>query len=136
MFNPELLHPELWFKAVRSGGKGGQHVNKVSSRVELYFDVARSIALHTEQKMRILNKWANHINNEGILIIDSQETRSQYRNKEAVIQKFDEMIRAAFVQKKKRIKTKPSERAKAKRLEGKKRQGEKKISRRNDWRSE
>jgi ribosome-associated protein len=104
-FNPEILHRELKFKAVRSSGKGGQHVNKVSSKVELYFDVKNSVYLSEEQRQRILEKLASKISNRGMLILDSQEDRSQRRNREIVKEKFDELIRRAFARKKARIKT-------------------------------
>ncbi|MBA2421743.1 MAG: aminoacyl-tRNA hydrolase [Chitinophagales bacterium] len=129
MYNPELLHDELKFKAVRSGGKGGQHVNKVSSKIELYFDVKRSLQLNEEQKEIIIKKLSNRMNSEGVLLLESQETRSQYRNKEIAIEKFDELIRQALLKKKKRIKSKPSAAVAARRLEGKKKISEKKQMR-------
>jgi ribosome-associated protein len=129
MYNPELLHDELKFKAVRSGGKGGQHVNKVSSKIELYFDVKRSLQLNEEQKEIIIKKLSNRMNSEGVLLLESQETRSQYRNKEIAIEKFDELIRQALLKKKKWIKSKPSAAVAARRLEGKKKISEKKQMR-------
>lgn len=133
MFNPEILHPELKFKAVRSSGKGGQHVNKVSSKIELYFDVANSMVLTEEQKQLILQKLANRINNEGVLILDSQESRSQHRNKELAIAKFDELVQTSLIKKKTRIKSKPSAAIVARRLESKKKLGEKKALRKKNW---
>jgi ribosome-associated protein len=135
MFNSEILHPELKFKAVRSSGKGGQNVNKVSSKVELYFDVRNSSLLTEPQRQLILNKLSNRINSEGIMMLDSQESRSQFRNKNIVIQKFDELIRNSLIRKKARIKTKPSKSVIAKRLESKKKVAEKKQLRNknHDW---
>ena len=126
MFNPEILHSELVFKAVRSSGKGGQHVNKVSSKVELYFDITKSLVLSEEEKKILLEKLANRINSEGMLMVDSQESRSQYRNKKIATGKFDELITKAFIKKKVRLKTKPSKSAEAKRLDSKKKNAIKK----------
>src|SRR4030095_5766428 len=117
MIDPQLLHPELRFRAVRSGGKGGQHVNKVSTKIELYFDVTNSTLLSEGQKHIIFSKLSNQINNEGVLMIDSQESRSQHRNKEIAIDKFDELIRRTFIKKKPRLKTKPSAAVSARRIE-------------------
>ncbi len=126
MYNADLLHAELKFKAVRSSGKGGQHVNKVSSKIELYFKVKKSLQFNEEQKEMILEKLSNRINADGILILESQETRSQLRNKEIAIEKFDELISKALQKRKKRIKSKPSAAVVARRLEGKKMISEKK----------
>jgi ribosome-associated protein len=133
MFNPDILHPELKFKAVRSSGKGGQHVNKVSSKIELYFDVSNSMVLTEDQKKLILAKLAGRVNSEGILMLDSQESRSQFRNKQIAIKKFDELIRTSFIKKKARIKSKPSLGAVARRIESKKKLGEKKALRKKKW---
>ena len=133
MFQTSQLHPELSFKAVRSSGKGGQHVNKVSTSVELYFNVPESSVLNDEQKELILSKLKNRINNEGELIVVSQTERSQLANKKKVIQRFDELISKALQKKKKRIPTKISETKKRQRLEEKKKQGEKKAFRKKDF---
>lgn len=125
------LHAELWFKAARSGGKGGQNVNKVSSKIELYFDIKGSRKLDDTQKVRLLEKMAGRINQEGILLIDSQESRSQLENRKIAIRKFDSLVRQALTERKKRIASKPSAAAKAKRLEEKRRQSEKKQQRSN-----
>jgi len=133
MFQTSQLHPELSFKAVRSSGKGGQHVNKVSTSVEVYFSVPESSVLNDEQKELILSKLKNRINNEGELIVVSQTERSQLANKKKVIQRFDELISKALQKKKKRIPTKISETKKRQRLEEKKKQGEKKAFRKKDF---
>src|SRR6185436_8243879 len=133
MFHPSLLHSELRFKAVRSGGKGGQHVNKVSTSVELYFKVRQSQLLNDEQKQLILSKLKNRISSEGELIVVSQTERSQLANKKKVTRRFDELISKALQKKKKRIPTKISEAKKQQRLEQKKRTGEKKLLRKKDW---
>ncbi|MBK9732557.1 MAG: aminoacyl-tRNA hydrolase [Chitinophagaceae bacterium] len=126
MFDPALLHAELVFKAVRSSGKGGQNVNKVASKVELYFDVSHSIVLDEEQKKMLIVKLGNRISNEGRLMVDSQESRSQISNKKIALAKFDELITNAFKKRKVRVKSKPSAAAKAKRLDYKRKNAEKK----------
>ncbi len=103
-----LLHNELVFKAVRSGGKGGQNVNKVSTKVELYFDIPRSMALSDEQKTLLLTKLLNKVDRKGVLKISSQTERSQFLNKAIAIKKFDELFTSAFIKRKKRVKKKPS----------------------------
>ena len=126
MFNVKVLHAELVFKAVRSSGKGGQHVNKVATKVELYFDVAGSSLLQDDQKKLLHEKLANRISKDGWLMIDAQESRSQISNKKIAIAKFDEMIAKAFEKKKIRLKSNPSPAAKARRLEIKRKNAEKK----------
>jgi ribosome-associated protein len=133
MFDPFLLHKEFRFKAVRSSGKGGQHVNKVSTSVELYFNIQQSQSLNDEQKELILTKLKNRINSEGELIIVSQTERSQLANKKKSIQRFDELISKVLEKKKKRVPTKISKEKKRKRLENKKRHSEKKLLRKKDF---
>ena len=118
--------PELNFAASRSGGKGGQNVNKVSTKVELQFDYMHSQLLTDEQKQLITAKLASFINKEGILKIVAQEERSQLMNKKAAINRFYTLLEGAFRKKKKRIASKPSKQAKEKRIKAKKRVGEKK----------
>lgn len=123
------LHNELVFKAVRSGGKGGQNVNKVSTKVELYFDIPRSMALSDEEKTLLLTKLLNKVDRKGVLKISSQTERSQFLNKEIAIRKFNELIASAFIKRKKRLKTKPSSGSKEERLSSKKIVSEKKSLR-------
>ena len=116
--------PELTFKTSRSSGKGGQNVNKVSSKVELNFDVMNSALLDEEQKHKILSRLSNRINKENILQIIVQSDRSQLRNKESAIEKFHELIANCFIEKKKRVKSKTPRSVKEKRLKSKKKRGE------------
>ncbi len=125
----ERIVQELEFKAVRSSGAGGQHVNKVSSKVELYFDVAASKALSENEKERIYTKIGNRLTKENVLILYSDASRSQHKNKELVIQKFLDLIRSALTVAKKRRKTKPKRSAVEKRLKSKLKKAQKKSLR-------
>jgi ribosome-associated protein len=128
------LSPELIFKTSRSSGKGGQNVNKVSTKVELGFDVIGSKLLNEEQKHMIMQRAANRINKEGVLQIVVQSERSQFRNKELAVEKFYDVLAACFVEKKKRIKSKTPRSVKEKRLKAKKHRGEiKSLRRKKDW---
>ncbi len=132
-FDPAAVHDELKFKAVRSSGKGGQHVNKVSTSVELYFNVVASIVLTKEQKERVQLKLKNRISNAGELMLVSQSERSQLANRKKVTERFDQLLSKALQEEKRRIPTKISKAKKLKRLEVKKRASEKKSLRRKDW---
>jgi ribosome-associated protein len=129
MINAETLLQELTFKAVRSSGSGGQHVNKVSSKVELLFNVLNSEVFTEEERERIINKLQNRITKEGILILQCQESRSQHKNKEIVINRFLELIRTSLIIPKKRKKTKTPKSVIQKRLKNKKNLSEKKANR-------
>ncbi|MCK9423549.1 MAG: aminoacyl-tRNA hydrolase [Bacteroidales bacterium] len=120
---------EFSFTASRSSGPGGQHVNKVSTKVELRFDVVNSNLLSQEEKEVILSKVTGKINAEGVLIIVSQVERSQLKNKERTIEKFYALLANALKPRKKRKPTKPSQASKEKRLEAKRLQSEKKTRR-------
>ncbi|HRG39294.1 MAG TPA: alternative ribosome rescue aminoacyl-tRNA hydrolase ArfB, partial [Bacteroidia bacterium] len=117
----------------RSSGAGGQNVNKVSTKVELDFDVTNSALLTAEQKEIILSKLVHKITKDGILQIIVQAERSQLGNKEIAIKKCYELLNKCFVVVKKRRATKPSKGSKERRLSSKKRDSEIKKSRRKDW---
>lgn len=121
---------ELTFRATRSGGPGGQHVNKTSSRVELTWSVASSSALSPELRARALERLATRLDREGILRLVSDRTRSQLQNKEDVTERFVEILRQALTIPKLRKATKVSKGVKARRLDAKKRHGAKKAERR------
>ena len=117
--NSSELIKELKFKAVRSSGAGGQHVNKVSSKVVLSFNVFTSEFLSDEEKELLKVRLKNKLSKEGLLILSSDESRSQHRNKELVINRFTELLTACLIQKKKRKATKISKLAKQKRMDAK-----------------
>jgi ribosome-associated protein len=127
--NREGIIQELKFKAVRSSGAGGQNVNKVSSKVELTFDLKNSNALNEFEKNRLLKKLSSKLSKENLLLMQCEETRSQHKNKELVIQKFLDTIQANLVVPKRRKKTKPTRSAIEKRLKSKKRAALKKVNR-------
>lgn len=128
------LDKEFVFKTSRSGGKGGQNVNKVSTKVELVFDIVNSALLDDDQKKSLFEKLYNRISKEGVLSVISQAERSQLKNKELAIEKFYELLAKAFYVPKKRKPSKPSKAAKEKRLKEKKKRGERKVNRRkDDW---
>ncbi len=127
--NKEQLLKELNFKAVRSSGAGGQHVNKVSSKVELSFTIEDSLGLSDKEKALLLKNLTNRLSKENILILSSQESRSQHRNKELVTERFFNLLAQALVVPKVRKATKPKKAAITKRLDAKKQQAEKKENR-------
>lgn len=128
------LTPELTFKKVRSSGKGGQHVNKVSTKVELTFDVVNSKLLSEAQKQLLLSRLQKRINKEGFFHIAVQDERSAVMNQRIAIKRFKEIVAAALVIQKKRKIRKPSKAYHASRLKKKKLHAEKKQGRNKDWR--
>ena len=127
--NPEILTKELKFKAVRSSGAGGQHVNKVSSKVELHFDIAQSSALSAIEKERLFLKLKNRLTKSGCLILYCDEARSQHQNKNLVIKRFFKVLKKALQVSKKRKPTKPSTSSIEKSLRSKKKHSGKKQDR-------
>lgn len=129
MINKEALLQELTFKAVRSSGAGGQHVNKVSSKMELTFNVSESLVFNEHQKERLQNKLKHRLTKEGVLILQCDESRSQHKNKDLVIKRFLALITTSLIIPKRRIPTKIPKSVIRKRLKNKRNCSEKKANR-------
>ena len=129
MFNKEAILHELKFKAIRSSGAGGQHVNKVASKVELSFNLSESFVFNEDQKARLLNKLQHRLTKEGVLIMQCGESRSQHKNKELIIKRFLELISSGLIIPKKRVPTKIPKAVIRKRLKSKRKQSDKKANR-------
>ena len=112
---------ELHFQFSRSSGPGGQHVNRTASQAELTFDVLGSPSLHEAQRARVLSKLKSYIDTRGILHLTSQTTRSQHRNRAEVTERFATLLKRALHVPKRRIPTRPSPQAEARRLAAKQR---------------
>lgn len=124
------IESELVVRAVRSGGPGGQNVNKVSTKIQLYFDVARSQGLTEEERLRITQKLSSRINADGILMVHSDLTRSQLKNREEAMSRLFELLEQAIVIPKPRKATRVPKAAVEKRLKSKRSQSEIKQGRR------
>jgi ribosome-associated protein len=126
----EKILKELYFKAVRSSGAGGQNVNKVSSKVVLTFDLNNSMALNEDQKILISKKWTTKLTSENILILNCDEDRSQLKNKTIIVKRFLDLITKALIVPKKRKATKIPRAAIEKRIKTKRNLSEIKQNRR------
>jgi ribosome-associated protein len=132
--NKETIIQELEFKAVRSSGAGGQHVNKVSTKIELVFNVSNSSSLNSNEKEKIYLKLKNRLTKENMLLLQCDESRSQHKNKQLSIKRFLSLIENALRVPKKRRATKPSKSSIERRLQSKKKSAEKKANRsKKNW---
>lgn len=125
----EDIENELKFTTSRSGGPGGQSVNKVNTKVTLRWDVKKSLSIDDDQRSKIMTDLAKVISNNGEVILMAQTSRSQLQNKNEVISKLDRLLKNAFIRIKVRKATKPSKASVQRRLDAKKKQGEKKKQR-------
>ncbi len=121
---------EIEISAVRSGGSGGQHVNKVATAIHLRFDAGNSTRLPADLKRRLLELGDHRVTADGIVVIKAQESRSQVRNREAALDRLADVLRAASREDRPRIPTRPGKQAKARRLDAKRRRGRVKALRR------
>jgi ribosome-associated protein len=128
--NIAIDESELQFHFVRSSGPGGQNVNKVSTAVQLRFDVGNSPSLPGDVRTRLIRLAGRRITQDGILIIEARQFRTQERNREDAVERLKELIREAARKPKPRKKTKPTAAAKERRIENKKKRGEVKKARR------
>jgi ribosome-associated protein len=128
------LLTECRYQTSQSGGPGGQHANKVETQVELRFDVAGSALLSPHQKLRIMEQLASRLTKDDVLLMRSNESRSQLINKDRVQQRFLTLLRWALTPPKPRKHTRPTRGSKERRLDHKRRRGEKKQWRKPpDW---
>jgi ribosome-associated protein len=130
--NDRLTIPaaEIEVAVARSGGPGGQHVNKTETKIEVRWKPAESAALGERDRAWLLAALRNRLTSEGWLIVTSSETRSQHRNRGEALTRLADLVRAALRRPKRRIPTRPSRRAAVRRLEDKRRRGRRKQERR------
>jgi ribosome-associated protein len=121
---------ELSFRFSRSGGPGGQNVNKVSTRVEIEFDVRRSPSLSEAQRQRLLRKLEQRLDSDGVLRIQVDDSRSQWQNRQIAVERLVDILSEALKVQKRRIPTRRTSASNSRRLEGKKRRGNLKRGRR------
>jgi len=132
-FTNHDLQKEVTYKTSRSGGKGGQNVNKVSTKVELLFKIEQSLLFTDDEKQLLLQRLQSRLNKDGYLQVVSQEERSQFMNKERAIEKLHLILTRALHIRKARKATKPGKAMIAARLEKKKMQSDKKASRKRNF---
>ncbi len=129
---PDLEH-EVFYRTARSGGSGGQHVNKVETMAEAWWQVSATRCFDADTRERIEDKLKNRINKEGYLIVRCSETRSQLENKTLALQKLRDLVALAIHKPRPRKPTKISRAVKERRLESKRLESAKKQMRRRDW---
>ncbi|WP_024768264.1 alternative ribosome rescue aminoacyl-tRNA hydrolase ArfB [Aquimarina macrocephali] len=127
--NTSVIINELKFKAIRSSGSGGQHVNKVSSKIELTLDIMTSTGFTDDERLRLNQKLSSRLTKSGVLVLQCDDSRSQHRNKELVIKRLLDILKASLHIPKKRKRTKPSKGAIKKRLDNKQKHSLKKANR-------
>jgi ribosome-associated protein len=127
--NLAIPDDEVSFATSRSGGPGGQNVNKLETRVTLRFDLAGSPSLSEEQKARLRERLATRITKDGVLQVTSQRHRTQGANREAAVERFAELLRENLREEPPRRKTRPSRASKARRVDEKRRQSQRKRER-------
>lgn len=123
------LSTELTYAATRGSGPGGQHVNKANTKVELRWALASSTGFSESEKARLSAKLAHRLTQDGELVLTDHSTRSQARNREEVTERFYAILEGALKREKRRKRTKPTYASKKRRLDGKRRRGEKKATR-------
>ncbi len=127
--DPDQVLREVKFKAVRSQGAGGQHVNKVATKVVLVFDPVHSEAINPEEKDRLIASLKHRLTADGLLVVQVSETRSQFKNRRLAEQKLLALLEQHLRPQKERIKTRPTKTSKEKRLQKKRHTSEKKAGR-------